>query len=70
MIRRILILVLLLPCAAFSKDKFQQPGPVHLDPSGEKWAERTLRKMSMEEKIGQVFMIWVRAQFMNADNPD
>src|SRR5437667_4646765 len=70
MLRRILFFLLLAPSVAFCKDKFQKPGPVHLDHSGEKWAERTLRKMSVEEKIGQVFMIWVRAQFMNADNPD
>ena len=63
-----LILCLALPCAA--KDKFQRPGPIHLDRDGEKWAERTLRKMTLEEKVGQLFMIWVRAQFASTDNPD
>src|SRR5262249_26510680 len=56
--------------SAFAKDKFQRPGPIHLDRNGEKWAEKTLRKMSSEEKIGQLFMIWVRAQFVNVNNPD
>ena len=64
----LLILTLLTPCVA--KDKFQHPGPIHLDRDGEKWAEKTLRKMSTEEKVGQLFMIWVRAQFMNVNNPD
>src|ERR1041385_620479 len=72
MLRRVpvflVLLCLLMP--AFAKDKFQRPGPIHLDHDGEKWAEKTLRKMSTEEKIGQLFMIWVRAQFMNVDNPD
>jgi beta-N-acetylhexosaminidase len=70
MLRFVLAALLLTSSLAFCKDKFQQPGPVHLDHSGEKWAEHTLRKMSLEEKVGQVFMIWVRAQFMNVNNPD
>jgi beta-N-acetylhexosaminidase len=62
------VLCLLLPLAA--KDKFQHPGPIHLDHDGEKWAEKTLRKMSPEDKVGQLFMIWVRAQFLNANSPE
>jgi beta-N-acetylhexosaminidase len=64
----LLILTLLTPCVA--KDKFQHPGPIDLDRNGEKWAEKTLKKMSTEEKIGQLFMIWVRAQFMNVNDPE
>jgi beta-N-acetylhexosaminidase len=70
MFRRLLVLLALFLAPAFAKDKFQRPGPIHLDRNGEKWAEQTLRKMSTEEKIGQLFMIWVRAQFMNANSPD
>ena len=55
---------------AFAKDKFQQPGPIHLNRDGEKWAEKTLRKMSSEEKVGQLFMIWVRAEFLNVSSPE
>lgn len=43
---------------------------MHLDRRGEKWAEKTVRKMSIEEKVGQLFMIWVRARFLNIDSPD
>ena len=53
----------------FAKTKYQ-PLPVHLDREGEKWAEKTLRKMSVEEKVGQLFMIWTRAQFLNVNSPD
>jgi len=74
MLLRVFSVLLLMSTLAFGKDKdkdkFQQPGPVHLDHTGEKWAEHTLRKMSPEEKVGQVFMIWVRAQFMNVNDPD
>ncbi len=53
-----------------SKDRLQQPGPVHLDPKGEKWARESLKKMSLEQKIGQMFVIWARAQFINVDSPE
>src|SRR5437879_11968447 len=65
-----LLLLAVMVCAAFAKEKFQHPGPIHLDRGGEKWAEKTLRKLSLEEKIGQIFMIWVRAEFLNLNSPD
>jgi len=44
--------------------------PVHLDRNGERWAVATLRKMSIEEKIGQMIMPWARIEFMNVESPD
>jgi beta-N-acetylhexosaminidase len=55
---------------SYAKEKYLHPGTIHLDRGGEKWAERTLRKMSLEEKVGQLFMIWVRARFLNLDSPE
>ena len=43
--------------------------PVHLDAKGEKWAKASLRKMSLEEKIGQLIMPWSKVEFMNAQGP-
>jgi beta-N-acetylhexosaminidase len=60
----------LLACPAFAKERYQQPSPIHLDHNGEKWAEKTLHKLSIEEKVGQLFMIWVRVQFFNTEDPD
>ena len=51
-----------LACSSLSKDKFQQPGPIHLDRDGEKWAEKTLRTLSVEEKVGQLFMAVITAE--------
>jgi len=48
-----------------SKDRFLQPVPIHLDKGGKKWADKTLRKMSPEEKVGQLFGIKVLVQFLN-----
>src|SRR6266853_3672338 len=71
MVRRALFLTLLLSLISptFAKTKYQ-PIPVHLDRDGEKWAAKTLRKMSLEEKVGQLFMIWTRAEFLNPNSPE
>ncbi|MGC2696119.1 MAG: glycoside hydrolase family 3 N-terminal domain-containing protein [Candidatus Angelobacter sp.] len=51
--------------------EFQHPAPVHLDHNGDKWAEKTLKKLSLEEKIGQMFMVRIiMPQFVNIKNPD
>ena len=69
--RMALVLLLLFPFAnAFPRDKYQPPGPIHLDRNAVKWAEKTLHRLSLEEKVGQVFMIWVRAQYLNVDSPE
>jgi len=64
------LLTLVLTTAASAKDKYQRPGPVRLTRDGDKWAEKTLRKLTLEEKVGQVFMVWCRASFLNVDNPE
>lgn len=46
------------------------PATVYLDRKGEKWAASTLRKMTLEEKIGQMIMVWAHVQFLNVDNPE
>jgi beta-N-acetylhexosaminidase len=68
----ILLLTLALTAATSAKDKakYQRPGPIHPTPAGEKWAEKTLRGLTLEEKVGQVFMIWCRASFLNVENPE
>jgi beta-N-acetylhexosaminidase len=61
---------LLFATSVSAKDKYQRPGPIRETHSGDKWAEKTLRKLTLEEKIGQVFMIWCRASFLNVENPE
>ncbi len=48
----------------------QVSGPGHLDKKGEKWARESLKKMSLEQKIGQMFMVRALAQFMNVNSPE
>ncbi len=74
MLRHFLLITLLFTAALCfardkSKEKFLQPGPVHLDRAGRKWADKTLRKMSPEEKVGKLFAIWVRVQSLNDADP-
>src|SRR5712691_1989439 len=64
------LIVSLLTPLALAKERYQQPGPIHLDRDRQKWAEKTLHKLSSEETVGQLFMIWGRAQFWNTENPD
>jgi beta-N-acetylhexosaminidase len=64
------LLASLLAGAAFAKEKYQHPGPIQVTHDGEKWAEKTLHKLTLEEKVGQVFMIWCRASFLNVENPE
>jgi beta-N-acetylhexosaminidase len=59
-----------LVCSCLANEKYPQPVPIHLDREGEKWAERTLHKLSTEEKVGQLFVVWVRARFLNVNAPE
>jgi beta-N-acetylhexosaminidase len=43
---------------------------VHLDRRGERWAASTLHKMTLEEKVGQMIMVWAHVQFLNVQSPD
>ncbi len=57
---------------AFAKRKNQQSGRtqnfVEFSEQSNKWAEKTLRKMTVEEKVGQLVSIGINAQFWNEDN--
>ena len=65
-----LVCILSVSARAAGKPKFQAASPVHLDKAGEKWAQKSLKKMSLEQKIGQMFMIWSHAQFLNVNSPE
>ena len=66
----LLVLAALTVTPALAKDKYQRSGPLRTTKMGDQWAERTLRRLTLEEKVGQVFMIWCRASFLNAENPE
>ncbi len=66
-------LLALLAGGAMAKDRkarFSAFGPVQLDHDGEKWAQKTLKKLTLEDKIGQMLLVWARAEFLNLDSPE
>jgi len=71
-ISRFLVVLLLfsvvIPLSAKDKDQYLKPRPIKLDRDGQKWAEKTLKKMTLEEKVGQMFMVWARVEFANVDS--
>ena len=75
MIRHLLLLAIFFAAALClaknnPKEIFLKPRVVRLDGAGKKWADKTLRKMSTEEKVGQLFGIKVLAQFLNDADPN
>src|SRR5450631_2234785 len=76
MLRHLLLMTLLLAAALCfakdngkDKDRFLQSGPIHVDKAGQRWVDKTMRRMSSEQKVGQLFSIWVRVQFLNDADP-
>src|SRR5436309_2651662 len=65
-----IVIAISLPAFAKDKPKHAKTPSIQHTKEGEKWAQKTLRKMTVEEKIGQVFMIWCRASFLNEQNPE
>jgi beta-N-acetylhexosaminidase len=61
-------IIFALALAAFAKEK--RPQPLTHSERGDKWAEKTLHKLTLQEKIGQVFMVWCRAGFLNVESPE
>ena len=72
MLKRIAFLVVVcLMSASFAaeKDKYNPGGPTELTKDGERWAQRTLKKLTREEKVGQILMIMGLAEFQNVESP-
>jgi beta-N-acetylhexosaminidase len=73
------ILLCLIPLASLAAEpepkksaketKAEPAPPVELTKDGEKWAEKTLKKLSVEEKVGQLIMTKAFAEFDNDENP-
>ncbi len=57
-------------CATADKGAVPPPGPPGADRGARAWVSGTLDQLSLEEKVGQLFMIWVRAEFLNAESPE
>lgn len=66
----VIVLFTLFASPAFTQENHQPLGAVQLDRDGEEWAVRTLERLSLEEKVGQLFMIRLRPEFLNVRSPN
>ena len=66
MAARLLALVLLLSAGAL----VAQAPPTQLDREGERWVQATLKKMTVEEKVGQMIVSSFQSNFMSTDSED
>lgn len=66
----LLVIFAALASSSFAKEKHTHPAPIRQSDAGAKWAEKTLHKLTIEEKVGQLFMIWCRAGFLNVESPE
>jgi beta-N-acetylhexosaminidase len=64
------LLLMLLATAALPVNNAQKIAPYKREPSSAavKWANEELRKMSLEEKVGQLISVGVNATFLNQDS--
>ena len=72
MLRRTLVVALLL--SLLSATSLEQPSAAEppaksVNKDAEKWADKALRAMSVEEKVGQLIMVRAYAEFQNAQAP-
>lgn len=55
--------------AVLTPEQYKLPPLPHAEREGEGWAEKTLKTLSVEEKVGQLFMIRLRVEFLNGGSP-
>jgi beta-N-acetylhexosaminidase len=63
----LLALLTLLGSGALTREIYREP-PSRSFNAGDKWAEATLRTLSLEEKVGQLFMIRMRVEALSASS--
>ena len=65
----LLAVFMLLGSAAEPREQSKQALARHVDRVDRAWAEKTLKNLSLEEKVGQLFMIRMRVELLNGRSP-
>jgi beta-N-acetylhexosaminidase len=65
----LLTVFMLLGSAAEPRDQSKHALARHVDRVDRAWAEKTLKSLSLEEKVGQLFMIRMRVELLNGRSP-
>lgn len=63
-----LLLVFISVLPATAAERFAKPAPVQLTSEGRRWVSQTMKKMSLEEKVGQMFSVRYFMDFQNLDS--
>ena len=66
----LLAVFMLLGSAAEPREQSKQTLARHVDRVDRAWAENTLKNLSLEEKVGQLFMIRMRVELLNGRSPN
>src|ERR1700730_17846075 len=74
-VRRCLLLLALILMATTGRTQKSPRAPAAPKPAGlssddERWAARTLKSMSLDEKIGQLFAVWAYGSFLSTESQD
>jgi len=64
----LVLLTFIFSLPANAADRFSKPRPVELTKEGRQWAARTLKKLTLEEKIGQMLSVRYYMDFENFDS--
>jgi beta-N-acetylhexosaminidase len=59
----------LLASSLWAADRLSKAEPVQLTKDGQRWVDRTLKSLSLEEKIGQMLNVRYFTDFQNVDSP-
>src|SRR5215469_768549 len=66
----LVLLLALLGSAALTWEESRASAPTRLPGDDEIWAQNTLHSLSLEEKVGQLFMIRMRVELLGDDSPE
>ena len=48
----------------------QSPNPIQVDKAGEKWVQSTLKKMTLDEKVGQLLVSSFQSNFLSSESEE
>src|SRR6266849_5227569 len=65
---RAVLFVLVLSACGSASERYARPGSVQLTKEGRRWAALTLKRLSLEEKVGQMLNIRYYTDFQNFDS--
>ena len=72
--RSLLLLALILMATTGRTQKSPRapdaPKPAELSSEGQRWVAQTLKSMSLDEKIGQLFAVWAYGSFLPSESQD